>query len=173
MCMRNFMRWKQVGVVAFCALTVGMVLAHHLKDEMVLNANVLFGFDTADLSLANREALDRIVIRVRSRAPEMVSGTGRFGDEAPEIITLIGHSDRLESVGDNQMLSEDRAEAVKTYLVSLGIDPHRVQTDFKANTQPITKPGTCAEGSHAKMIECLQPDRHVVMELGLPSSLPK
>lgn len=158
-----------------CVLTVGVVLAHphHLKDEAVLNANVLFGFDTADLSLANRKALDRIVIRVRNRVPEMVSGTGRFRDEAPEIITLIGHSDSLESMDGKQMLSQDRAEAVKTYLVSLGIDANRVHTEFKADTQPITKPGTCAAGSRAEMIACLEPDRRVVMELDLPSSSPR
>jgi OOP family OmpA-OmpF porin len=173
MCTRNFVKWKQGGVAAVCFLTVGVVFAHHLKDEVVLNGNVLFEFDTADLSLANRQALDRFVIRVRGRVPEMVSPSGRFRDEAPEIITLIGHSDRFESMGDKQMISEDRAEAVKTYLANRGVDVSRMHSEFKANSQPITKPGTCAEGSRANMIACLQPDRRVVMELDLPSSLPK
>lgn len=173
MCARNFVKWEQAGLAAVCVLTVGVVLAHHLKDEVVLNANVLFEFGTADLSLANRQALDRFVIRVRARVPEMVSASGRFRDEAPEIVTLVGHSDRFEAMGDKQMLSEDRAEAVKTYLASRGIDANRMHSEFKVNSQPITKAGTCAEGSRAKLIACLQPDRRVAMELSLPTSLPK
>jgi OOP family OmpA-OmpF porin len=166
----NYVNWKQAGIAAVFVLAVGVVFAHHLKDEVVLNADVLFDFDTAQLNFANRETLDRIVIRVRNRVPEMISLTERFRDDAPEMITLVGHADSFESTGDKQTLSEDRAEAVKSYLVSLGVDANRVRTEGKANSQPITKLGTCREGGRANMIACLQPDRRVVMELDSPSS---
>jgi OmpA-OmpF porin, OOP family len=159
--MLNRTRWKW-GAMAACSLTLGSAVAHHVNDEVALTADVLFDFDTAKLTLASRQALDRIVLRVRSRVPEMISSTGRFRDDAPEIIMLIGHADRLESMEDKQSFSEGRAEAVKLYLVSVGVDANRVRTEGKANSQPMTKAGTCKEGSRTTMIQCLQPDRRVV-----------
>jgi hypothetical protein len=62
----NCTRWKW-GAMAACLLTLGSAVAHHVKDEVALTADVLFDFDTA---------------------------------KPPELIVLIGHADRLESMED-------------------------------------------------------------------------
>jgi hypothetical protein len=81
------------------------------------------------------------------------------------MIRAVGHADRLGSEGYNQILSEDRAEAVKAYLVSKGIEPDRVRAEGRGTRQPVTKPGECADRKNAKVIACLQSDRRVGIEV--------
>jgi len=81
------------------------------------------------------------------------------------MISAVGHADRLGSEDYNQILSEDRAEAVKAYLVSKGIEPDRVRAEGRGTRQPVTKPGECADGKNAKVIACLRADRRVGIEV--------
>jgi OOP family OmpA-OmpF porin len=82
-----------------------------------------------------------------------------------EVIIAVGHTDHFGSDAYNQKLSERRAAAVKTYLVSKGIDANRVYTEGKGEKNPVTKPGQCPGPKSKKVIECLQPDRRVDIEL--------
>jgi OOP family OmpA-OmpF porin len=82
-----------------------------------------------------------------------------------EVIIAVGHTDRFGSDAYNQKLSERRAAAVKTYLVSKGVDANRVYTEGKGEKNPVTKPDQCPGKKSKKVIECLQPDRRVDIEL--------
>ena len=62
-----------------------------------------------------------------------------------------------------------RAESVKAYLTSNGIEPNRVYTEGKGESQPVTG-GRCKgmgkeHRSNAKMVECLAPDRRTEIEV--------
>lgn len=116
-----------------------------------LDADTLFDFNKAALRPAGREALDDFV--------------GKSKDINPEIITAVGHADRLGSEGYNQHLSEQRAATVKAYLMSKGIEANRIQTAGKGELQPVTKAGDCLGAKSAKVIACLQPDRRVDIEV--------
>lgn len=116
-----------------------------------LNADTLFDFDKAVLRPAGREALDDFVSKSK--------------DINPEVITVVGHADRFGSDSYNQRLSEQRAAAVKTYLLSKGIEANRIQTEGKGETQPVTKADDCRGAKSAKVIACLQPDRRVDIEV--------
>ena len=120
-------------------------------EKVVLDADALFDFDKAGLNSAGRAVLDDFAVRLRTITPGM--------------IRLVGHADRLGSEAYNQILSEERAEAVKDYLVSKDVDPKRVRAEGKGDTQPVTKAGACDGGRSAKVIACLQPDRRVVIEV--------
>ena len=120
-------------------------------EKVVLDADALFDFDKADLSPASRAVLDDFVVRLSAITPGM--------------IRLVGHADRLGSDAYNQILSEERTEAVKDYLVSKGVDPNRVRAESKGDTRPVTKAGACDGGRSAKVITCLQADRRVVIEV--------
>jgi OOP family OmpA-OmpF porin len=82
-----------------------------------------------------------------------------------EVIIAVGHTDRFGSDAYNQKLSEKRAAAVKTYLVSKGVDSqprlHRRQGQDESGHQARSVPGPKSK----KVIECLQPDRRVDIEL--------
>jgi len=54
-----------------------------------------------------------------------------------EVVIGIGHADSVGSDAYNQRLSVRRAEAVKAYLVSKGIEANRVYTEGKGEKQPV------------------------------------
>jgi len=63
--------------------------------------------------------------------------TGKVKDINLEVIIAVGHTDSIGTDAYNQKLSVRRAEAVKAYLVSKGIEKNRVYTEGKGEKQPI------------------------------------
>ena len=122
-----------------------------VPERVTLDADTLFDFDKAVLRPAGRAALDDFVGKIKGIDPEM--------------IVAVGHTDRFGSAGYNQRLSEQRVEAVKTYLVGKGIEANRIRAEGKGEAQPITKAGECDGSQSAKVIACLQPDRRVEVEV--------
>ena len=60
-------------------------------------------------------------------------------------LTIEGHTDNVGNPAANRTLSEQRAAAVKTYLVSKGIDAARIETAGLGDTKPAA-PNTTPEG---------------------------
>jgi OOP family OmpA-OmpF porin len=58
-------------------------------------------------------------------------------DISLEVIIAVGHTDNVGGDALNQRLSVARAESVKAYLVSKGIDASRVYTEGKGKTSPV------------------------------------
>lgn len=54
-----------------------------------------------------------------------------------EVVIAVGHTDSVGKDAYNQKLSVKRAEAVKAYLVSKGIEKNRVYTEGKGEAQPV------------------------------------
>ena len=52
-------------------------------------------------------------------------------------VRIEGHTDSIGSASYNQRLSVRRAESVKAYLVSKGIEPNRIYTEGKGEKQPV------------------------------------
>ncbi|MEY3295292.1 MAG: hypothetical protein RLZZ451_1340 [Pseudomonadota bacterium] len=62
-----------------------------------------------------------------------------------EVIIAVGHTDITGSAALNQRLSTQRAESVKKFLVSKGIEANRVYTEGKGSANPVADNKT-AEG---------------------------
>ncbi|MDO9095480.1 MAG: OmpA family protein [Rubrivivax sp.] len=62
-----------------------------------------------------------------------------------EVIIAVGHTDTVGGAAYNQKLSIARAESVKKFLTSKGIETNRVYTEGKGFTQPVADNKT-AEG---------------------------
>jgi OmpA-OmpF porin, OOP family len=122
-----------------------------LPQKINFSADALFDFDKADLRPEGRAMLDDLT-RVLQGAKY-------------EVILAIGHADRIGTLKYNQRLSERRADTVKRYLVSKGIEPNRIYAEGKGETQPLTKPGDCKMTNRKALIVCLQPDRRVDVEV--------
>lgn len=94
-------------------------------------ADAFFDFDKSVLKPEGRAKLDDLVSKIKGINLE--------------VIIAVGHTDSIGSVAYNQKLSVRRAEAVKAYLVSKGIERNRVYTEGKGKSQPIASNKT-AEG---------------------------
>jgi OmpA-OmpF porin, OOP family len=94
-------------------------------------ADAFFDFNKAVLKPEGKAKLDDLV--------EKIKGINL------EVIIAVGHTDSVGGEAFNQKLSVARAEAVKAYLVSKGIEKNRVYTEGKGKTQPVADNKT-AEG---------------------------
>ena len=86
-------------------------------------ADAFFDFNKAVLKPEGKAKLDDLVGKVKSISLE--------------VIIAVGHTDSIGSDASNQKLSVKRAEAVKAYLVSKGIEKNRVYTEGKGEKQPV------------------------------------
>ena len=94
-------------------------------------ADAFFDFDKSVLKPEGKAKLDDLVSKVK--------------DINLEVIIAVGHTDSVGTDAYNQKLSVRRAEAVKAYLVSKGIEKNRVYTEGKGEKQPVADNKT-AEG---------------------------
>ena len=119
-------------------------------EKVTLASEVLFGFDKDVLKPEGKSRLDADVVEKMKAHPEV------------ELVLITGHTDRIGDAGYNQRLSERRANAVKKYLVSQGIEEKRLHAVGKGESDPVVD----CKGVHGKKaIECLQPNRRVVVEI--------
>ena len=61
-----------------------------------------------------------------------------------EIAIAVGHTDSVGTDAYNLRLGMRRAEAVKQYLVSQGLEAGRIYSDTKGETQPVATNKTSA-----------------------------
>jgi len=101
--------------------------------------NVFFDTNKSNLRNESREELLRLITMLKER-PTMT-------------IELGGHTDDRASDALNNKLSEDRAQAVKTYLVSKGITPDRLKAKGYGKTRPVSEDTTEAARQANRRVE--------------------
>lgn len=94
-----------------------------VASKVTFAADAFFDFDKAVLKPEGKAKLDDLVSKVQGINLE--------------VIVAVGHTDSVGSDAYNQKLSERRAQAVKAYLESKGIDKSRVYTEGKGEKQPV------------------------------------
>ena len=101
-----------------------------VTEKITFAADVLFDFDKSVIKPDGRSKLDDLANKVRSINLE--------------VVIAIGHADWIGSDAYNQALSVRRAEAVKAYLTSKGVEGNRVYTEGKGEKQPVADNKTSA-----------------------------
>ena len=91
--------------------------------KVTYSADAFFDFDKSVLKPEGKAKLDDLASKVKGINLE--------------VVIAVGHTDSVGSDAYNQKLSVRRAEAVKAYLVSKGIEKNRVYTEGKGEKQPI------------------------------------
>lgn len=100
-----------------------VVPAAPVSEKVTYAADAFFDFDKSVLKPEARAKLD-----------DLVSKTGGIN---LEVIIAVGHTDSVGTDAYNQRLSVRRAEAVKAYLVTKGVEKNRVYTEGKGEKQPV------------------------------------
>jgi len=85
--------------------------------------HVYFDFGKATLKPSSYKALDNLVELLKLKRTM--------------VIEVAGHTDDIGSYESNMELSRKRAEAVRSYLISKGIEPERVIAKGYGSTQPV------------------------------------
>ncbi len=95
------------------------------SEDLAVNVGdrVLFGFDRFDLTPEARDTLEKQSVWLRNY-PNVVA-------------TIAGHADERGTREYNLALGERRANAVKNYLLALGIEPNRVKTISYGKERPV------------------------------------
>jgi len=96
--------------------------------KVVLNADTFFDFDKSTIKPEGKRVLDQVAQQASAINLETIIATG--------------HTDSIGTEAYNQKLSERRANAVKDYLVSQGVDPNRIYAEGKGETSPIASNAT-------------------------------
>jgi OOP family OmpA-OmpF porin len=119
------------------------------SQKITYQADTLFDFDKAILKPGGKEKMDDLASKI--------------GDLNLEVVVATGYTDRIGSDKYNDRLSLRRAQAVKAYLVSKGIEANRIYTEGKGKRNPVTT--GCNQKNRKALIACLAPDRRVEVEV--------
>ena len=99
-----------------------------VSEKVSFAAEALFDFDKAVVKAEGKAALDDLMAKLQGMNTE--------------VMIAVGHTDSVGSNAYNDKLSLRRSDAVKAYLVSKGLDPARLYTEGKGETQPIADNAT-------------------------------
>ncbi len=101
-----------------------------VSEKVTFAAEALFDFDKAIVKPQGKQALDDLLNKVQGMNTE--------------VMVTVGHADAIGSADYNLKLAQRRAEAVKAYMVSKGVDAARVYTEGKGESQPVGDNKTAA-----------------------------
>jgi len=101
-----------------------------VSEKVSFAAEALFDFDRAVVKPDGKAALDRLLRQLQGMDTE--------------VIITVGYTDAVGGADYNQQLSVRRAEAVKAYLVSTGVNGERVYTEGKGANAPVADNATAA-----------------------------
>ena len=101
--------------------------------------DTFFDFDRAVIRPEGKAKLDALVLQINQISIEVVIATG--------------HTDSVGSEAYNNKLGERRAQAVRAYLISRGVDKRRVYIESRGESQPVADNKTAAGRAKNRRVE--------------------
>lgn len=101
---------------------------NHAVGHVMRLDNVIFQVGKSKVSSESYSELD-LVVNMMKESPKMV-------------IQLEGHTDYQGDPKENMKLSQLRVDAVRTYILSKGVNKNRVKTKAFGGTQPLSRDNT-------------------------------
>lgn len=130
-------------LLGFIAALLLAGCAHNQK-PIILDADVSFGFGSAELTPEGKSRLEQYAASILARGETRIE--------------IIGHSDRIGDRKSNQILSQRRAEAVRNQLLQSRLNPDQITARGVGSTNPVVQ---CSQQNNAALIACLAPNRRV------------
>ena len=103
--------------------------------------DVLFATGTAELQSGATSNLDQLVTFL--------------GNYPTRTVMIEGHTDNVGSVSSNQLLSERRADSVRSHLVRRGIDAGRLTTSGAGESTPVSSNDSAAGRQQNRRVEVI------------------
>lgn len=136
--------WKPESCTALLDAPAPEAPAAAQPQTMSLAGDVLFGFDSAELTAAGRAEVARVA--------------GLINDAEAASVEVVGHTDRLGNADYNQRLSERRAQAVRSALIAAGVTAPAISARGAGEAQPVVQ---CETAPRSGLVDCLAPNRRV------------
>ena len=114
---------KKVAAPRSAPVPKPVQISRTVPTHVTFLAETLFDFDKSALKPDGEAQLDELI--------------GQVKGVDVEIVIVIGHADGIGSDAYNQKLSERRASAVKTYLVSQGLAAGKVKAEGRGESEPV------------------------------------
>jgi OmpA-OmpF porin, OOP family len=108
-------------------------------ESVTLGADTSFDTGKADLKSEGQAKLDQLAVKLK--------------EVRYDSITVVGHTDNVGTDVANQKLSLRRANAVKAYLASHGIDAAKIKTAGRGKTSPIADNKTVQGRARNRRVE--------------------
>ena len=102
-----------------------------MQSKITLQADTLYDFNKSDLKPEGKATLDKIA--------------ADLAKIKLEVIIAVGNTDSVGTDAYNMALGQRRAQSVKSYLTSKGVDGSRIYTESKGKSNPVASNAT-AEG---------------------------
>ena len=115
-------------------------------------ADALFDFDKASLKEEGKAKLSDLVANLKDPSMKL------------EVVVAVGHTDSYGSDRYNDRLSTARADTVRGYLISQGLESTKVYAEGKGKRQLKVDPKTCPK-KRSEHIACEAPNRRVEIEV--------
>lgn len=94
---------------------------------------------------------------LNERAKRMLDRLAQRAQDANQVkITVVGHADSTGNPNSNMVLSQRRADAVRTYLEQQGVPGRAIAVDARGENDPVLD---CSNRPKAARGECLQVNR--------------
>ena len=120
-------------------VSVAIEAPKQLVTKTTYAADTFFDFDRAVIKPAGKAKLDALALQINQITLEVVIATG--------------HTDSVGSEAYNQKLGERRAQAVRAYLVSKGVNKRRVYVESRGESQPVADNKTAAGRAKNRRVE--------------------
>lgn len=101
-------------------------------------AKSLFDFDRSVIKPEGQAELNQLVAKLKA--------------VTVEVVIVVGHTDSVGTDAYNLKLGQRRAEAVKRYLTSQGVEASRVYSDSKGESQPVASNKTAQGRSENRRV---------------------
>ncbi|WP_355662178.1 OmpA family protein [Halomonas salifodinae] len=109
-------------------------------EPVVLSSEVNFAFDSAELTSAARATLDDVAQRLTRSSPDVR-------------VHIAGHTDSMGSAQYNLGLSQRRADSVRDYLISRGVEGSRLVARGFGEERPVASNATDAGRAENRRVE--------------------
>ena len=152
----RYMENKRQQMQAATAGT-GVQVSQTPDNQLKLNipSDISFATGRADIQPNLRPILDQF-------------GQG-LGQQPNLEVTIIGHTDSTGNDAINNPLSVARANSVRDYLATRGVDTRRVRTDGRGSREPIDSNSTDVGRAHNRRVEIFLADRTPVAAAPAPA----